>query len=333
MSDSTFVLKLAIPAAGRDGVYESLWARFGGEGGLVGVHEGTVLSEDASRVGFETESWTVDAGEAPRERDWLARQDISSSELYFASRARAEAAGLEITAGAGPQGTWRGLTVIGIQEQVSQDWDAEWKASFLSSVQGVRIPPFWRILPFWIRPEDEAGESGFNPGERAVRINPGAGFGTGTHETTQLCLRAIAEAHQRVSLQGQSVLDFGSGSGILSIGAALLGAEVEGVEIDELANDNAVENACHNGVEERVTFATELPEPREYPLVIANILKPVLLQFAPELTARLAPGGTLILSGLIQKDVADISRTYSALIGSEPQARELNEWRSLVWIR
>jgi ribosomal protein L11 methyltransferase len=191
------------------------------------------------------------------------------------------------------------------------------------------VAPFWRILPPWVTAE----QAGLEAGEIILRINPGAGFGTGTHETTQLCLEAIGECAQRRPFRGQKVLDFGSGSGILSIGAALAGGKVDGVEIDELAIDNALENARINGVESLVKYSRYLENASDpYPVVIANILRPVLLEFASELVGRLEPTGTLILSGLIETDVAEVTEKFSALLGGRaPLKKERAEWRALVW--
>ena len=325
---STFRFQLSVPqtveVAGRkfdrEDFYGWLWDQYGSRG-LVGVHEGTVLSEQAAEQGFETESFTIDAAEAPRERDWIGAQKDALVELFFASLGEARAANAEL------RDQFKGIGDI--EEQKPQDWDAEWKKSFLNASDGVFISPFWRILPAWVERELPAGE-------RPLRINPGAGFGTGTHETTQLCLQAIGEvaaARGAGLLAGASVLDFGSGSGILAIGAALLGAQVEAVEIDELAIDNALENARINGVEKRIEYSKTLEGKNgPYPLIIANILRPVLVEFAPELVKRLAPGGAILLSGLVQNDVAEIDRVYSALLGSRPRVSERGEWRGMVWI-
>jgi ribosomal protein L11 methyltransferase len=326
---STFRLDLVVPRKievegrklDRDDFLAALWDTYGNQG-LLGVHEGTLLTEQATEQGFDTESWTIDAAEAPRERDWVGAQEEAEVALYFASEAEAEAArGQLVTV----------VKVSGVFEQKVEDWDADWKKSFLNASDGVFIEPFWRILPAWVDRE-------LPPGERALKINPGAGFGTGTHETTQLCLKAIGEcAKGRAKgvghlLRDSRALDFGSGSGILAIGAALLGAQVDAVEIDELAIDNARENARINGVLDRIEYSKSLGGARgPYPLVIANILRPVLVEFAPELVRRLAPGGCLILSGLVQNDVAEVGRVFSALIGSRPQVSERAEWRGMVW--
>jgi len=107
-----------------------------------------------------------------------------------------------------------------------------------------------------------------------------------------------------------------SGSGILAIGAAKLGATLDGVEIDPLAIDNACENAELNDVGSAVKFSRTLAAAEgAYDLVLANILRPVLIEHAPALTRKIASGGTLILSGLIASDVPEIVATYSALLG------------------
>jgi ribosomal protein L11 methyltransferase len=303
----------------REDFSQWVWDRYL-SAGLLGIHEGTLLSEEAAEQGLETESWTVDAGEAPRERDWIGGQARLTSELFFDSREQAAVAAADFA-------RLTDLEIIGIEEQPPEDWDAQWKASFLGAEDGFPIPPFWRILPPWVKPPETMPMS-----ERALRINPGAGFGTGTHETTRLCLEAIGEISQRRSLTGRPVLDFGSGSGILAIGAALLGGIVDGVEIDPLAIDNALENAALNGVESQVSYSRDLSDTKIYDLVIANILRPVLIEFSTKLVERMAPDASLVLSGLIDKDVPEVRERFSSLLsGLRPSERSMGEWRALVW--
>jgi len=329
VSASTFRFEVRVPRwvqlegrrLDREEFYSWIWqelARFG----LAGVHEGTMLSEDAAHQGFETDSWTLDSGEAPRERDWVSSQGEETAELYFESQAGAEKAREFL------RGTCA-LPLGAIEEQKPQDWDAQWKASFLANPDGVKIPPFWRILPPWVDSPSRGAD------DLVIKINPGAGFGTGTHETTQLCLQALGESARARGLSEFSALDFGSGSGILSVGLALLGARVDAVEIDPLAIDNAQENASLNGVVDRVRYVRTLEElgaPVRYPVVTANILRPVLLEFAEQLVSRLERGGVLVLSGLIEGDVREVRERYEGLLG-RPCSRvlERNEWRAVVW--
>lgn len=312
----------------RDDFYAWLWSHFTDEG-LLGVHEGTLLSEDAAEQGFETDSWTVDSGEAPRERDWIASANVEQAEFYFDSRANASNARDRLM-------EFTGIEFSGVEEQKAEDWDAQWKASFSGAV----VKPFWQVLPPWRADSVELRESILKSGEKIIQVNPGAGFGTGTHETTQLCLQAVGETAIRWggTLSGKRVLDFGSGSGILAIGAALLGAQVDAVEIDPLAIDNSIENAKLNSVTDRVRYTRTLEESipipihdGPYDIVIANILKPVLLEFAPQLVRRMRPSGVLILSGLIEGDVAPVSSCFGGLLSAQPKVSALNEWRSLVW--
>ncbi len=330
---STYRFRISVPrsvAVGdltldREEFYSWLWEEFQEDRGLVGVHEGTLLSEEAHQQGLETESFTVDSGQAPRERDWIGGQEWADVEVYFSAGDLAQRALVQLS-------HYPELKVAAsVEEVLPQDWDAEWKASF----RGIDLLPYWRVLPPWV---EAAPSEKFLP--RVLRLNPGAGFGTGTHETTQLCLEALGELADRrgsSGLRGFRVFDFGSGSGILSIGAALTGAEVDACEIDPLANENAFENARMNAVEDRVRITEALPEAaRRYPVVVANILKPVLLEFADELCGRLDPkpgnGGALLLSGLVEADVEPVTEAYTQRLGGrKPEVRARGEWRMLFW--
>lgn len=185
------------------------------------------------------------------------------------------------------------------------------------------IPPCWRI----VRPGHGEGGDGVR-----VVLAPGPGFGSGAHESTQLCLQAIAAIARRLGRPFR-VLDFGSGSGILSIGAAKLGATATGVEIDPRAVEHAGENARHNDVSDRVHFTRTLEgAPGPFDLVVANILRSVLLAFAGELAARLDPAGTLVLAGLVSTDVPEVAARYTPLLArGAPEIYQLAEWRALLW--
>jgi ribosomal protein L11 methyltransferase len=193
----------------------------------------------------------------------------------------------------------------------------------LRPFQSIDIPPFWKI-----RGPDQPASDGGIP----ILLQPGPGFGNGAHETTQLCLQAIAYMAPRGE-GGFRMLDFGSGSGILSIGAARLGATVAGVEIDERALAHADENIRINGVADRIRNARALEEaPGPFEVIVGNILRQVLLHFAPALVTRLAPGGTLVLSGLVSTDVPEIIACYTPLLGDRrPEIYERGNWRALVW--
>jgi ribosomal protein L11 methyltransferase len=196
------------------------------------------------------------------------------------------------------------------------------------------IPPIWRIVSDSESPSSatERSPSLSNPArEIPLRLHSGPGFGTGAHETTQLCLQAIYAFHPRGPKW--RLLDFGSGSGILSIAAAKLGAEVVGIEIDEPSIEHAEANVRSNEVRDRVVFGQELEEAGgKFELVVANILLAVLVAHAEELVLRLAPGGTLVLSGLVGTDVPVAIGRYSPLLGgARPEVFERGDFRALVW--
>ncbi len=132
------------------------------------------------------------------------------------------------------------------------------------------------------------------------------------------------------------MLDFGSGSGILSVAAAAhLGAVADAVEIDVRAREHATRNIDANDVRDRVRQYTALDETRgPFDVVVANILCAVLLSFAEPLTARLAPNAVLVLSGLVSTDTPAITARYAPLLGgARPEIYEREEWRALVWRR
>ena len=191
--------------------------------------------------------------------------------------------------------------------------------------------PLRTIAPCWniVTPAQPAGAC-----KLAIVIEPGTSFGDGGHPTTQLCLQAIAALAPRAR-QGWRMLDFGSGSGILAIAAARLGAQVDAIEIDAAAVAEAERNAQLNGLSDRICYARTLDGvigPLE--LVVANILQPVLLEYAVGLTGRLAVAGTLVVSGLVATDVPAISARYAPLLGGRrPEIFELDEWRALLWRR
>lgn len=185
---------------------------------------------------------------------------------------------------------------------------------------GIDVPPFWRIRP----------PLGAIDGGVPLFVQPGAGFGDGAHETTQLCLQAIAAGPRT---PGYRVLDFGAGSGILAIAAARLGAVVDAVEIDEAALEHARENARSNEVASRIHFRRRLDESMgPYDLILANILREVLLREAEQLVGRLGRGKMLALSGLVATDVPEIIARYSAALdGRRPQVHRRGEWCAVVF--
>jgi ribosomal protein L11 methyltransferase len=204
---------------------------------------------------------------------------------WFAERDAA----LEVAAGLGGA----------VEEVPDEDWSETWKKGLGPLAIGrVFVRPSWVDAPL-------------PAGMVEVVLDPGMAFGTGTHPTTSLCLAALSDLlDQR---PGASVLDVGTGSGLLAIAARKLGAgRVAGNDNDPVAVAVARENAGRNGAE---VHLTEDPLPRlegPFELVVANILANTLVELAPELDRQLAPGGVVLLSGILAPQEAEVRAAYVA---------------------
>ena len=188
---------------------------------------------------------------------------------------------------------------VDLQMQVIQPVpDEDWVRLTQSQFAPVEITPTFWIVPSWHQAPAAA--------QRVIRLDPGLAFGTGTHPTTRMCLRWIADHAQA----WPRVLDYGCGSGILAIGAALHGAQqVDAVDIDDAAVAATLANARSNAV----TLSAATPELAvgRYPLVLANILAKPLTLLAPLLCAHVAPGGHLVLAGILERQVDELQAAYS----------------------
>jgi ribosomal protein L11 methyltransferase len=163
-----------------------------------------------------------------------------------------------------------------------------------------------------------------------VEIDPGMAFGTGTHETTRLCLRAIDDA---LDLPDANVLDVGTGSGILAIAAALLGAaRVVATENDPVAVGIANENFERNGVSDRCAASLTLLEDlgESFDLVVANILPHTLSELHDGLLGAVRPGGTLVLSGILVRERDNVIDRFSDL-GVDPIVTQDGEWCAIAY--
>jgi ribosomal protein L11 methyltransferase len=184
--------------------------------------------------------------------------------------------------------------VLGVQELADQDWVRLTQSQFAP----VDITPDFWIVPTWHEPPAQA--------RRIIRLDPGLAFGTGTHPTTRMCLRWIAQH----DLSGQRVLDYGCGSGILAIGAALHGAtHIDAVDIDEAAVSATQLNAEAN----RVHLNAGLPDQAvgNYHTVLANILATPLKVLAPLLRKHVKAGGHLVLAGILERQSQELQDAYA----------------------
>jgi ribosomal protein L11 methyltransferase len=222
----------------------------------------------------------------------------------------------------------RSVQVQGAREVVDQDWVRLTQSQFAP----VEITPSFWIVPSWH--EAPAGA------ETVIRLDPGLAFGTGTHPTTRMCLRWIASHGE--ALRGAEVLDYGCGSGILAIGAARFGAgRVTAVDIDPAAVRATLDNAQANGVDASAPelsggaadaaaaahLQVGLPglagaSARRYAVVLANILASPLKLLAPLLSAHLAPGGRLVLAGILERQADELRAAYAPALALEVVDRE-----------
>jgi ribosomal protein L11 methyltransferase len=246
----------------------------------------SVSVEDADAQTDAEQALFGEPGLPPPKAGWQRSRVVA----LFADEAAARAAAGLLP----PQEFFAGCEVLGVLPVPEQDWVR------LTQSQFTPVPiteSFW-IVPTWHEPPAEA--------RQVIRLDPGLAFGTGTHPTTRMCLRWIA----REPLQGRRVLDYGCGSGILAIAARIFGAgEVDAVDIDPAAVEAAQANAHANDVQ----IATGLPQlaTGRYDAVLANILATPLKMLAPLLCAHVAPGGSLVLAGILERQTRELIAAYA----------------------
>lgn len=213
------------------------------------------------------------------------------------------------------------LREFSVQENyiVEKNWNEEWE----NSREVVRVTDNIIIKPTFKDYEAK-------PGETVLTLDPKMSFGTGDHQTTKICLLFV----EKYLKPGMKVLDAGSGTAILGIAAAKLGAEsVIAFDIDEWCYDNGIENTQLNDVQKKVEIRKcELKEitEKEFDLVIANIQKNILLELAEGFESRIKQNGVLILSGLLEMDREAINFKFSEIGFSEIDYLKLDDWIGIV---
>ena len=219
------------------------------------------------------------------------------------------------------------LSVAGVR---AEDWENSWKQYYQPIAVGQRI----LIVPEWLSPENPEGRL-------ELRLDPGMIFGTGAHASTRMCLQALENA----ITGGESVLDLGSGSGILSIAALLLGAKTAwAMDIDPKAEDVARENASINGLQEPQFHALtgnvldggssiRKVAHCKWEVVLANIVADVIIPLAPVVPELMAPHGLFICSGILNTRLPEVLAALDAAGLQVTDSREEEDWCCLTAIR
>jgi len=227
-----------------------------------------------------------------------------------------------IQSGLGQAGADSALLELSSSEVPDQDWMQKWKEGFEPFEIGERllVTPTWKIPPA-------------DSTRVVIRMDPGMAFGTGTHETTGLCLEAI-ERYWR----GDCLLDVGTGTGILGIAAALLrpGSRITAIDIDPQAVRVARENVEMNGVSAVIDVFEAQPggfTGRAYDVVVANLTAEVIVSLASDLAGCLANGGTLIVSGVLNALADDVQQALEEEGLSLLERIVAGEWSALVATR
>jgi ribosomal protein L11 methyltransferase len=252
----------------------------------------SVSVEDADAQTPAEQALFGEPGMPPPKDGWQRSRVVA----LFAQEALAQEAAQLLSV----QDFFEGCHLLGVALVPDQDWVRLTQSQFAP----VDITPDFWIVPTWHEPPEQA--------LHIIRLDPGLAFGTGTHPTTRMCLRWIAQH----GVQGQRVLDYGCGSGILAIGAAKFGASaIDAVDIDESAVTSTELNAQANGVQ----LQAGLPDKAQglYQTVLANILASPLKVLAPLLCAHLAPGGALVLAGILERQAQELKDAYAPWVQLE----------------
>jgi len=197
--------------------------------------------------------------------------------------------------------------------------DRDWVGELQQNLEPVEVSQNLRIIAPW---HDISGND-----RVSIIINPGISFGTGHHETTWLCAKLLTD----LNLKGCTVVDYGCGSGVLAISALRLGAKFAwGVDIDPDALADSQNNAVLNSVEGsyRCSLPEELPNTFQADIVVANIFADALVGLSDELIRLTRPGGSLILSGILQSQINQVCEVYSHAFSFSVE--RLGEWGTLV---
>lgn len=276
-----------------------------------GYNEGVVIEEPFTQD-RDGDNVRVDISRPFRIRTFIPRETFDGAALDA------------IRNGIWHLGQLRGTGELIVETRNEEDWANAWKAHYVPVRAGTRIV----VRPPW--QEYEADND-----DVVVLLDPGMAFGTGTHPTTQTALRLL----ERLDIDKKTVFDVGTGSGIIAIAAAKLGAEqVDGVDIDPVSIRQAIANIELNTASEQVSVWVSHMAPNEdvdktYDIVVANIIARVLIEIADEVTTAVAPGGTLVLSGIIDSKESGVLERYQVLGFEMIDRMQIEDWVGHIWRR
>jgi ribosomal protein L11 methyltransferase len=247
------------------------------------------------------------------------RGDALTLGAYFPARVNVDDIKLALEAEFERMGLRDSQGDLSVSPVPDQDWMQKWKEGFDAVHVGERLI----IAPSWKLPDDRAGRI-------VIQIDPGMAFGTGTHETTRLCLEALERRWR-----GGSLVDAGTGTGILAIAAALLvpGSRVVGIDVDPQAIEVARENTSINNVSDRIELYEGQPRQfagNAFNVVVANLTAEVLVELMSDLRACLAPQGLMILSGILIELAPDVEESLRASGLEVRERRSEGEWSMIV---
>jgi ribosomal protein L11 methyltransferase len=211
----------------------------------------------------------------------------------------------------------------GLGYQVNEIREENWNAGWESSFQPVRLGDFAAVRADFHAPVEDV--------EYEIIITPKMSFGTGHHATTWLMMKSMKDFMH----PGMDVLDFGTGTGLLAILAEKMGAKaVLAIDNDSWSIDNAGENLARNGSSRvELRLADSVPGGMTFDLVLANINKHILLGHCKEICGAVRYGGTLVLSGILPSDVADIERAFDLYMGQPVRVEESNNWSLMAFTK
>lgn len=276
--------------------------------GRYGYNNGVVI-EEPYRQDEDGENFTIDPTRPVIVRTFVADDDSGREQKSLIE-----------------QGLWH-LRHIGVVGELSEsrteseDWANSWKEHFHVLRLGTRfvVRPTWR--------EFEPAQN-----DLVINLDPGMAFGTGSHPSTEMCLHLMEE----LDFAGKSTLDVGAGSGILSVGAVLLGAtSVDAVEIDEYAAKALASNVELNDMTDTIPvivgdIASALPGDAVYDIVLANLIARILIENAENITRRVADDGVIVASGIIEERERDVLDAYDACGFAVRERRQTNDWIALT---